>query len=307
MASAAVLAEQLGCAFEVCWDPEPVAGSPAAQVFDAQFCASVVRDRRAVEDELGVVLADLPRYLHAVAEHGLISLAGNDRGEQHFMPALAGLIDASPGLHTLVIIAGGNFSLPTHADGTPITAQEAVAARGAWYRACALNPVIETGAEQACSGHRPFVALHLRYTDRAHQAPSERAIRDALHELRARATTTSLFVASDTSATRDAWMQEARALGFEPWTVEHAPVDRADPTSAHAALIDWRILGASEATVFFASSSFAHEAAVASGHLDACITLEPDPRIAAVAKARELGRALVTYPSRHGWLGRGSS
>lgn len=303
VASAAVLASELGSELIVCWEVEDVAGSPASEVFSPEFCAAWVRDRSAIETQLGISLSSLPRYLHVDPEHRLVSLAGNDRGEQHFMAELAQTIDTHPECDTLVLIAGGNFSLLDRADGSPVTPQQAIEQRGAWYRACAFNPLIEAAAEQACAQHRPFSALHLRYTDRAHQAPSQQSIRAALQALRQRASSDALFVASDTSASRDRWMQEARAMGFEPWTIEHAPIDRAESTSAHAALIDWRILGSSEATVYFASSSFAHEAAVASGNLVACIALQPDPVNALSAKARELGRALVTYPRRHGWLG----
>ena len=115
---------------------------------------------------------------------------------------------------------------------------------------------------------------------------------------------TSLFIASDTAKERLRWIAITREMGFAPWTVDPGSLLRGDASAAIGALIDWRILGGSQAMVYFAESSFAEEAAVATGNFDSSIGLRASSGRVLQVKAGEYVNALVSYPRRHGWLGK---
>lgn len=233
----------------------------------------------------------------------MISLAGHDRGEQVFMPQIATLLNADAGMiHTLVFKAGGHFYLPENTSHSDNGDRSARNDRGHWYRELDLNPTIEDAVAAELNQREPFLSLHLRYTDRSHQAPNAGSIEKALRTLAMNTGTTSLFIASDTPRARDNWCVRASKLGLDPWVVDHTIWDRSHPHSAHPALIDWRLLSRSRAIVYFAGSSFAHEAAVATGNFDSCIGLTPSHMSLIDAKIRGILKSLVSYPKRHHWL-----
>ena len=302
VASAALIAEELGWQLFIAWEPQQVAAAPADALFNEIFCREFVRSETEVTEMFGIQKEEIPRYLHIDADGGRITLAGHDRGEQVFMPELRAAIQSNPEIHTLALIAGGHFGFTE--PNLSIQAQESFlhSARGAWYRQLSLNSEIEQQVLVQRNEHPSYVALHLRYTDRSHQVPSHRSIFQALETLAARSNTRSLFIASDTAASRDEWASRARILGFEPWSVEHSVWDRSDPRSAHSALIDWRLLGNSEALVYFSASSFAYEAAVATGAFDQSIGLSPHKLSAVRASTTQIIQAAITYPKRHGWI-----
>jgi hypothetical protein len=77
--------------------------------------------------------------------------------------------------------------------------------------------------------------------------------------------------------------------------------------SGQAALTDWRILTRAERLIYFAESTFAEEAAVASSGYDRSIALRASAVRSTLLRARGLAQAAVSYPQRHGWLRRSSS
>ena len=113
----------------------------------------------------------------------------------------------------------------------------------------------------------------------------------------------TVFIASDSARERERWVSALLQRGLRPWTVRPESVDRSDPISAVGALIDWRILTRSSAMVYFSASSFAEEAAVASGAFDRSIGLAASPSRALWVRGREYATAAATYPTRHGWWG----
>jgi hypothetical protein len=203
----------------------------------------------------------------------------------------------------VVIRAGGKFTLD---GGAVLSSDEARAfarRRHDSYQALPLHPDIEGPAAEAAVTHDPFVGLHLRYSDRSHQAPMRKAIAPAVRELAQRTGASSVFVASDVRAERERWLAKARAMGLDPWSMDQGDYPRSDPRSATGALVDWRILTRSVGLVYFAESSFAEEAAVASAGLDVSIGLPASRAQALFARGAEYANAALTYPRRHGWLG----
>jgi hypothetical protein len=297
-ASAALLAEDLGADFLVCWEPQSVAASPADSVFSSSFCSTYVRSAQEVTTQFGIEFDSLQRYLTHDPDKPSIHLAGHDLGEQHFMEQLRNEVSKARAGTTLTITAGGNFFLPE--TGSPLDQQirDFRIRRGDWYRALSLHPDIEVPARDVIDSHPAYLALHLRYTDRSLTAPTDRQIVKALELLSQSSKVSSLFVASDVSDRRDQWITQASTLGFSPWTIDHDPVERSDPRSSYPALIDWRVLGSAQAMVYFAQSSFAQEAAVAAGTHDTSIDLTASTSRVRLRGVREVISAAAAWPVR---------
>lgn len=263
-ASAAILAAELDAPLEILWEPETIAPAQADDLFDVARIPATFVDESRIASLAGSPHAALPRYLTVDASKGYIVLAGHDLGEQHFMDDLL-LALRSATAQTLIVIAGGKFHLPIteHFDRQ----------RRVFYRRIPWQHDIAYAAAEAGDAHDPYVGLHIRQTDRSLSAPTRRSITHALDELRQREPVRSLFVCADTEAARQAWVTLARGQGFEPWTTSAITFDRRRVDAGREAMVDWLLLARARASVFSAASSFAQEAAVASGHPDACIPL----------------------------------
>lgn len=300
--SSAVLAEDLGAELLVCWTESEVAPVPATAVLGSAWCAAHVRTPAEIHERCGIDPTSIDHYLAVDTRNRTITLAGMERGEQHFMPGLRTAITEMGDVHTLVISAGGKFTLDGDATLTAEQARSFRARRFEAYAGLPLQADIEARGAVAAS-HQPFVGLHLRYSDRSAQTPWSRSIAPALRRVVAASGTTSVFVASDSASKRRSWVGLLTGMGFDPWAAEPGDYPRDDPRSAVGALVDWRILTRSEAMVYFAASSFAEEAAVAAGAFDASIGLTASRTRTAWKRAGRYADATRTYPRRHGWWG----
>jgi hypothetical protein len=303
MASAAILANRLGADFRVCWETEDVVPDGPEMTFGPGYCAAVMVTAEHCRSEWGIVRQEMPRYFHSLPEQGLIVLAGHDRGEQVFMPQLrAALATASPST-TLVVIAGGQFFLDSDASPSVDWRAGFRRERHEYYSHTPLNPAIESAARGELNERARYIGLHLRYTDRAHQTPFDGEIREALQRASQESGLHDVFVATDNRATREKWSAIIAEIGMRPWSVDHGSWDRSVSGSGHAALVDWRILTRAERLVYFAESTFAEEAAVASRGYDSSFPLAANALRSTLVRAQEFARNVVTYPRRRGWLG----
>jgi hypothetical protein len=294
-ASSAILAAQLDVPLRVMWETEEPAPAAPADLFDAAVIARSFWERSRLDALLGGAHEELPRYLTHDRQRDLIVLAGHDRGEEVFMGQLAAMLLGLEEPTTLVIIAGGKFHLPTDED---FTRQRAV-----FYRQLAWHPDLNRRMTEELTDHPDYVALHVRGTDRSLEAPTARAIRDGLTALAGSTDERSLFIAADSPASRDRWADEAAVLGFSPWSAQAVDHDRSHAAAGLDAMLDWRLLGRSQALVYTAASSFGEEAAVATGNVGGCFPLSATASRQRARIAAQLGRAAATYPRRKGWWG----
>lgn len=287
-ASSEILGAQLDVPVSVLWQPEPVAPAKALDLFSPALVSRAFIDDETFTGLVGRRHEDLPRYL--TIEGDTIVLAGHDRGEQVFMTDLVPLLATSPKTRTLVVIAGGTFHLPSDEDF--------IRQRSVFYRNLAWSAALDDRFHAAMADHTSFVGLHIRETDRSRQAPTPRAIRAALEHVRGDSTTRDLFIAADTAHARERWGAESARLGFRPWSLADADLDRSSVVGGLDALTDWRVLASTEALVYPAASTFSREAAIASGHHDQSIALTSTPVRQRVRALRDLGRSVLTFPAR---------
>jgi len=294
-ASADILASQLNAPLRVIWEPEDAAPASAELFFESELLRQAFRDRRYLDALVNSPHESLPRYLNLDVERRLVVLAGHDQGEQIFMSQLTSILAHPCAPRTLLIIAGGVFHLPGQDD--PIHQ------RYRFYRWIKWRQEIDERVRVATTAHPEYVAVHIRGTDRSREAPPSRALRCGLQRLLDSTGQTRLFIAADTADSRDRWADIAQRMGFAPWWATSVEHDRSRPSAGTDAIVDWRLLGAAESLVYTTTSSFGHEAAVATGHFANCIPLAATPARQRARAGLDLARVAVTYPVRH-WLHR---
>lgn len=291
IASSAIVADRFKAELLVCWTDVNVTPAPAAEVFSSDFVAQHVIEPKTFCDVTGMMPAEVAAYLTVCGN--VVTLAGSDKGEQVFMPRLQTVLEQSPQPVTLVFSAGGNFSF-----SDPETA---IAERRDWYRRLNFSNSIESRVKEILTNRDPFIGVHLRYTDRSHEAPLEREIHRAIFRQAELLSIDSVFIASDTNKARNKLFEKLEKSGLKPWTAEIVldKVDRSE--AAVGALVDWKVLGHAQSSVFFAASSFGHEAAVMAGSLGRSIALPRHAIQRFRSRAKELSGNLMNYPRNH-WL-----
>ena len=265
-ASAAILADDIGAEHQVMWEPEAVAPASAVDLFDSSFVQNQFVSVETVTDMVGGPHSELPRYLTLDKDRDLLVLAGHDKGEQKFMDPLCEILNGPHCPSTLVIIAGGKFTL----DLTPRFHHR----REEFYRSIAWHSGISTRVNRLLQDREPYYGLHIRGTDRAREAPTTLQITRALHRLWGRGESLSLFVTADTAQARQRWTTIAESVGFQTWTADHDVRDRGERAAGHDAMVDWLALTASIASTYSHTSTFGEEAAVAGGYVDDAIPLK---------------------------------
>ena len=289
IASSSLLAEKLNAEFHICWEEQSVAPASADALFDSRFTAEKFMSPDVFLSRFGFHCSEVPRYLNQ--SNGVISLAGYEYGEQYFMQELKVLIERLTEPKTLLISAGGNFSWDPP--------EPAIADRGAWYRGLVLADHIETTSMNAMSLHESYIGLHLRFTDRSHETPLSREVESAIMMQVEEYGLKSIFIASDSASQRDKWVRKLVKAGLDPWFVDPTSLDRKSEQAGIAALIDWKILGHAVTSVYFAASSFGHEASVMAGSTQTSIALPGHPVRRWQSKGQELVSALINYPRNH--------
>lgn len=290
-ASAAILGAELDVPVQVLWEPEDVAPAPAESLFDETRLRVSFVAPDVVTALAGRPHQELPRYLTLDRERGVIVLAGHDLGEQAFMDALIEALGDASEPHTLLIIAGGKFSLPGTEDAAELR-------REVFYERMDWHPSIRERVDAVLAGRDAFIGLHIRETDRSREAPTRTAVREALADAAARTGLTSIFIAADTPAARDEWSGIAVVLGLEPWTSGDIAFDRSQVNAGIDAIVDWIVLGHSQLVVHSAESSFGQEAAIATGKPDDSVALAASAIRRRLRSALAFMKSVATRPGR---------
>ncbi len=301
IASAAILAEKLGAELSICWDAQAVAPGKANEVFAQEFCNRYILTSEQAEQRWGCSRANIPLYLNIDRKRRQVTLAGHYRGEQAFMAELPRALADECMPETLVIAAGGQFFLPDPTESFSVGLTRFRCQRKDFYSQLRFTLEVESAVREQLLSRPPYVGLHLRYTDRALQAPMEGSIRRALRNTTQEAGIEDVFIASDTLGTRERWSAIAAKLGLRPWAVDHKEWNRSNVSAGHSALIDWLLLTSARSLVYFRESTFALEACVAGGSFDRSTGLATSVLRGLLLRGRDYAQRAITYPRRHGW------
>jgi hypothetical protein len=284
LVSSALLAQEISAECEVQWVPDSTAPANPAQIFGTEFLQYFAPKPQ---------VWDLKPYLNYDVTAGIVTLAGLDRGEQEFMPDLRALLQSGQVISEIRISAGGKFSL-SDIDST------FTATRSNFYRReLKFTESIESFVANELASQGEYLGLHLRYSDRNHQAPTRKKTLKAIQDLSRDSGIRAVFIATDTPSDLPWWKSELQSVGLSAWWVQAADLPRDDSRGGLAAMVDWRVLGKSRGVVYFSESSFGEEAAVASGFCDISIGLGPSNSRAFWVRLRTYLAAGITYPRRH--------
>lgn len=301
--SASLLADELGMDWKVCWLPQDISPVLAEKVFSVEFVRDRIIDSVLAHKEFGLVVEEVPRYLHASADGSRVYLAGHDRGEQFYMPELRRMLNEhSP--EVIAIVAGGKFTINGDRRLSHEQEKRFRQLRFQAYQGVQLHPMIEDEVARYRALHGRYLGLHLRYSDRNAQAPWFWRIGPEVKKLVSETGIPDIFVASDSKTARDSWTSRLTRAGFNTWVTQPESMNRHEAASALGALVDWRILAQSTAMTYFRESSFAEEACVASGAFETSAALSSSAVRGRLVALREYSRAAITYPLRHGPLAR---
>lgn len=282
---------------DLMWETEPAAPTPASELFTGgpriPGLDHAFLDRDSLDRTLGGKHEDLPRYLYLDSVRNVMTLAGDDKGEQVFMSELTDQLHEHRRVTTLVIIAGGLFTLAPH-DQSAFTRY-----RRDFYAALPWHQAIEERVRVALPNEE-YSALHVRMTDRSHEAPTRHTIRRTLESMKQRGLPGSLFLAADTSQGREEWVGSAKRMGFTPWSQTGIDLSRSAPANGIGAAVDWLLLARSTFLAYPGASTFSAEACIANGGHGIAMHASSPTRM--FRAGREGIHNAVTYPQRHGWL-----
>jgi len=295
MASAALLAQQTGASLWICWEYQDAAPAAAEELFGTEFIRHWFISSDQVAQTFGISCRDIPRYLTVDQDSERIFLAGHDRGEQFFMKELAHVLGAGNHARELFIVAGGQFFIPTstsnEVDKSIISGFRQ--ARHDFYRHVQWHTDIETEVARQRVGHDRYIGLHLRYTDRSDQAPWFHQVRSSVRAVSTSLGVDNIFVAADSGQAREKGVALARSLGLDPWLVKGIELNRMGSGAGQAAIVDWILLSRSCGMVYFAASTFAEEAAVASLAYSESSGLDPSRLRGTLIKGSHLASAFA--------------
>ena len=284
-ASASILAERLGADLRVAWETERVAPASASTLFSDSLLERSFVPVDDVTHVLGQAHNAMPRYLTVNQDQGTAFLAGHDRGEQHFMDQLLQVLQVSTAVSTLVIVAGGKFHLPHETDFTK--------KRKDFYHQIAWHPDINDRLTAAQATGAAYLGVHIRQTDRSREAPTPRAMQRAVQELAEQSGLTDVFLAGDTASARNRWRDQLARLGFSSWMSNASSFNREESASARDAIVDWLLLGRSEAIIYSAQSSFGQEAAIMTTRPELCQSLQANWTVRSFRDAKRISQSAV--------------
>jgi hypothetical protein len=284
-ASASILANTWDAGLDVVWEREEIAAAELNDLVRTGDLTGRCITAQELTDVLGVPHQSMDRYLTIDKDRGTAFLAGHDRGEQAFIDQLHAVLVDEPTISTVVIVAGGKFCLP----GTAAFASK----RREFYFDLPWVSRISDDVASLSDSMAAYLGLHIRETDRSHEAPTHKAITSALLEISKKSQTTNVFLAADTPEARRWWSAHLEGLGLSVWSNPDDNLDRSDARSGPAAMVDWLTLGRAEGLVFSAASSFGHEAAVMCGDAALVRGLRASPVRRYSRKFRRISGAVV--------------
>lgn len=298
-ASCSILAAHFSVPLDVCWEPESIAPAGPWSLFASPVPGSRFISRQEASAHVGMDIAHVHHYLSLVPEQQLVTLAGHDLGEQHFMADLIPALGHASRPTTLLIVAGGKFNLPgTHDfDGQ----------RRIFYQNIPWAPEILDVVERTKAGRNVSLGLHIRETDRSAAAPTGHSIRVALRSLSVRTGVSDVFLAADTLGARRRWRDEIERLNLRPWSASDPDLNRSSAGAGVDALADWVLLSQTQGVIYSKESSFGEEAVIAGGSSAVSVPLTAPAWIRKYRRTATLARTALTYPQRRMAQGRNPS
>jgi hypothetical protein len=272
--SAIVLSKDIGADVRILWSEETQLPLKAGEVFSSSTLSKLFEE--CTEPQIRLLLNEIPEFLTTSEETGQIFLRGNRLGEQKFMKRISELIRSNANYKQITIVAGGQFELNRKRKLTRkrLEFQER---RHVAYENLIFSQAINDDAETMLSSlTMPYIALHLRGTDRANQSISDRLLVRECLRLNKKVKTGSFLIVGD-SADRIAIVRRLfESSSISPQLSPVKELTRTSSTGSRMAILDWILLKNAAVIVASSTSTFAVEAAVAGGLYEKSVFLKPN-------------------------------
>jgi len=268
--SAIFLSETIGAETKVSWGTEPLFPLEADSIF-APECISQYFDSittKEIEEELQTI----PEFLSVKNEE--IFLRGNRLGEQRFMPKVKDLLSASDRIRKITLVAGGQFDLNTkriQKKSSEFHKQR----RGVYNKLIFSEEILDQLKKMTISLDSPYIAVHLRGTDRANQFISNELMIQACRKLMISKEVPNLLIVGDSSVRIREVQQQLSSQSILAQTSPINLIERESGQGTINAILDWLLLKNAIAIVTSEGSTFAFEAAVAGGTYSELVLLRP--------------------------------
>jgi hypothetical protein len=272
--SAIVLSQDLDAEVRILWSEESQLPLKAEQVFSSSTLSELFEE--CTEPQISLLLSEIPEFLTTSEETGQIFLRGNRLGEQKFMKKISELIRLNANYKQITIVAGGQFELNRNRKlvQRQLKFQER---RQHVYEKLIFNEAINDYADSMLrSLTKPYIALHLRGTDRANQSISDHLLVRESIRIDKKINTGSFLIVGD-SADRIAKVKRLfEAESISPQLSPVKELTRTSLTGSRMAIQDWILLKNAAVIVASSTSTFAVEAAVAGGIYEKSVFLKPN-------------------------------
>ncbi|CAN1484363.1 hypothetical protein MCERE3_00050 [Candidatus Nanopelagicaceae bacterium] len=268
--SAIILSKDLNAEVRILWGKETLLPLKADEIFSNPTLSKIFEE--CSEGRISSMLDEIPEFLSTRDEAGEIFLRGNRLGEQRFMNKIAKLLSSEKDYKQLTIVAGGQFELKSKRN-----TREFQKRRHLVYRELTLTEEINNDANEILDSlKRPYLALHLRSTDRGNQSIADRVlVRECIRQQKRQNIESLLIVGDSTQRIAKVW-QLFQAESIAPQLSPVNDLSRTSASGSRMALLDWILLRNATAIVASESSTFAVEAAVAGGIYENSIFLRPN-------------------------------
>ena len=268
--SAILLSEDIGGEVKILWGKESLLPLNAEEVF-SQSTLTRYFDTNS-EAQINRLIKETPQFLSTVADE--IFLRGNRLGEQKFMRKIKKLLTKNQNYQQMTIIAGGQFELDRHFSSRS-NVEKFQERRHLVYNDINFTEEINSEAEEMLRRiDQPYIALHLRGTDRAHQAiPDNLLVQQCIRKSEILGVK-SFLILGDLAERIVRVSQLFQEMSITP---QISPVDelaRNTSSGAKMAILDWLLLKNAVSIVASKNSTFAIEASVAGGTYEESLFLQ---------------------------------
>ncbi len=246
---------------KILWGKESLLPLKAEEVFSQSTLESFFD--LVPKAEIDSILEETPQFLTTVTDQ--IFLRGNRLGEQKFMRKIRKLLVSKQVYKQMTIIAGGQFELNRQLISRKNN-KRFQERRTDVYKEIEFTEEINSEAKRMMQElNQPYIALHLRGTDRAHQAiPDELLIQASIRQSK-RMGIESLLVVGDSAERISKVAQLFRERSIAPQISPVHELARTTSSGAKMAILDWLLLKNAASIVASENSTFAVEASVAGG------------------------------------------
>lgn len=253
-------AEAYGLDVKFIWTNEHICRADSENIFNSTFIKDYFISEIEAESQLKIDWRNIPVGISDYISNQL-HIRGGKLGEQFYIDKL--LINGKElsRVKTFILVSGGSFNFTLNEN--PQKSEKSVElSMSKYYKRISFSKIIveeyKSNLERII---KPYIGLHLRYTDLIASAPSKKSIYLKIIEVSKQFKMDKVYVASDSIRNKNKVIKKLTKLGFRV-NYQMTPLrSRGEVGANRDAMVDWLTLSSSAYLIHF-GSSFGKEAAI---------------------------------------------